>query len=279
MILREAESGDWEILLCFFQEIYRKDHPLHNREFWEWQYGDRLYGRSFISVNNDGKVVGHVGANFQGGLAWIINVYLKEEYRGNGILGDLYKMARLYFPLAATAANQAGLGLYRNMKWIRYHDLQRYVLINPKVTSKDLNVVCQKVNVDISKLVVNDTHYFKQPSLRGILLEDGSRAVSQENVGGLRIVSVVNLQFLQSKAWNLGYLWMDYITSWNDPTIKQLEIAKWELDYNSVIPWHLDPLEKGYFCDVTFLSEETLEKDFIVSRNFSDHGRVGSLNK
>lgn len=59
-----------------------------------------------------GKIVGHVGANFAGEISWLINVYLKEEYRGKGILGELYKIARNYYPLAATAAKAAGLSLF-----------------------------------------------------------------------------------------------------------------------------------------------------------------------
>ena len=127
MITREASIDDWAKLEIFFKEIYRENHPLHNKEFWEWQYGNEKFGRSFICLNENKEVVGHVGANFGGGLAWIINVYLNEECRGKGILSKLYDLARYHYPLAATAANEAGLGLYRNMRWIRYYDLGRYV--------------------------------------------------------------------------------------------------------------------------------------------------------
>lgn len=277
MKIREANKNDWESLLKFFLQVYREDHPLHSREFWEWQYGDKQYGRSFICINEQAEIVGHVGANFQGGLAWIINVYLDENYRGQGILGNLYNLARSYYPLAATAANKAGLGLYRNMGWIRYYDLQRYVVINPNIAEKSLKNVCRPVDVSIKNLLLKDSHYFRQPNIKGILLEDGSRALSQENVGGLRVLSIDNLKSLEEQAWKLGYLWMDYITSWNDLMIKQLELANWSLDYNSVVPWHLNPLVEGYYCDITFLSEIALPNDLVVARNFSDHGRIGSL--
>jgi len=279
MITRVANIGDWKELEKFFTRIYRPNHPLQNKEFWSWQYGNEEYGRSFICLNANNEIVGHVGANFGGGLAWIINVYLDEECRGKGILGRLYDLARAYFPLAATAANEAGLGLYRNMRWIRYYDLVRYVKINPHLEDKTFNNVCRSISVDIEKLIVKDTHYFQQPSIQGIILSDGSRAVSQEKTGGLRVVSAENLSKMQEQAWELGYLWMDYITSWNDLFVKELEKEAWVRDYKSVVPWRLNPLEENYFCDITFLSEEPLPKEFVVKRHYSDHGRVGSLPK
>lgn len=277
MITREASIDDWYKLEMFFKKIYRESHPLHNKEFWEWQYGDEKFGRSFVCLNEKEEVVGHVGANFGGGLAWIINVYLNEECRGKGILSKLYGLARNYYPLAATAANEAGLGLYKNMRWIRYHDLVRYVKINPTVEDKNFNSVCKNVFVKVDNLIIRDTHYFQQPSTKGLLFEDGSRGISQEDVGGLRVVSIKNTQQIESQVWQLGYLWMDYITSWNDLKTKDLEQSGWVLDYKSVVPWRLNPIQENYFCDITFLSEETLDKEFIVHRSFSDHGRVGSL--
>ncbi|MGN7808395.1 GNAT family N-acetyltransferase [Flavobacterium johnsoniae] len=277
MITREATINDWDKLQEFFTRIYRENHPLQNKKFWEWQYGDPNYGQSFICLNDNGKIVGHVGGNFQGGIAWIINVYLDEECRGKGVLGKLYNLARKYYPLAATAANEAGLGLYKNMRWIRYYDLVRYVKINPDFKDENFEFLCKKIEVSIDDLIIKDTHYFQQPSIKGIKLKDGSRAVSQENTGGLRVVDIENIDLLEEEAWKLGYLWTDYITSWNDLKTKELEKNGWVLDYKSVIPWRLNPVEQNYFCDITFLSEEPLDKEFIVHRSFSDHGRIGSL--
>jgi len=277
MTTREASVNDWNELYQFFTRIYRENHPLQNKEFWEWQYGNPKYGRSFICLNDQGKVVGHVGANFQGGIAWIINVYLDEECRGKGILGKLYKLAREYYPLAATAANEAGLGLYKNMRWIRYYDLVRYVKINPAFRDETFEFLCKEIKVSVDDLIIKDTHYFQQPSIKGLKLGDGSRAVSQENVGGMRVVDIVDIEKLETEAWRLDYLWIDYITSWNDLKTKDLEKNGWVLDFKSIIPWRLNPVEKDYFCDITFLSEEPLDKEFIVHRSFSDHGRIGSL--
>ncbi|WP_298304419.1 GNAT family N-acetyltransferase [Flavobacterium sp.] len=277
MITREANIEDWDLLFAFFSRVYRKNHPLQNKEFWNWQYGDKQYGRSLICLNESGSIVGHVGANFGGGIAWIINVYLDEECRGKGILGKLYALARNYYPLAATAANEAGLGLYKNMRWIRYYDLVRYVKINPAVQEISTENVCKSISVDINNLLIKDSHYFQQPTLKGIKLNDGSTAVSQENVGGLRIVDINDVNQIESQAWQIGYNWIDYITSWNDLKTKDLEKNGWVLDFKSVVPWRLNPLEKDYFCDITFLSEESLNKEFIVHRSFSDHGRIGSL--
>ena len=277
METREALSVDWEKLLIFYKRIYRDKHPLHNRDFWEWQYGDKEHGRAFICLNHNGDIVGHVGANFGGRLAWIINVYLDVECRGKGILRILYQLARNYYPLAATAANEAGLGLYRNMRWVRYHDLTRYVKINPNLKSTDFEDICKAVDIDIDGLIVTNNHYQKQPHQTVIRLSGEATGITQESMGGLRVVDFEDLELLESHAWSLGYLWMDYITSWNDLKIKQLEKNNWVLDFKSNIPWRLNPIQKNYFCDISFLSERPLNQEFIVHRSYSDHGRVGSI--
>lgn len=277
MIIREANIDDWDRLYIFFSKIYRKNHPLQNKEFWNWQFGDSKFGRSFICLNEQNQVVGHVGANFGGGLAWIINVYLEEEYRGKGILAKLYGSARNYYPLAATAANEAGLGLYQNMRWYRYYDLIRLVKINPSIITTCLETVCRKIDVKIDDLLFFDSHYFKQPGIKGVKFNCGSTAVSQAEVGGLRIVDLQNLKNIEEKAWNLGYLWIDYITSWNDLKTKDLKINGWLEDFKSIVPWRLNPIEKGYYCDITFLSEKCIDSELIIHRSFSDHGRIGSL--
>ena len=91
------------------------------------------------------------------------------------------------------------------------------------------------------------------------------------------MVDINDLANSEKEIWELGYLWIDYITSWNDLKSIELEKNNWVLDYKSVIPWRLNPLQKDYFCDITFLSEKPLDHNFIVHRSFSDHGRVGSL--
>lgn len=277
LIIREVNLDDWKILNYFYNRIYRKNHPLQNQEFWNWQFGDAKNGRAFACINSNNKVVGHVAANFKSDIAWMINGYLDPEYRGQGIMRKLYGLARDYYPLAATAANNFGLSMYRNMGWIRYHDLVRYVKINPEVSNITIDNVCKPVIVNVEDYLFNQTHYFKQPYLKGIKLNEDSLAVSQEDVGGLRIIDLGNIVQAEKRAWELGYYWADYITSWNDLKIKELEKNAWILDYKSIVPWKLDPIEENYFSDITFLSEKPLEKNFIVHRSFSDHGRVGSI--
>jgi GNAT superfamily N-acetyltransferase len=276
MITREATIDDWSKLYVFFNRIYRPNHPLQNKEFWVWQYGDKNFGRSFICLNEKQEIVGHVGANFGGEVAWIINVYLDEECRGKGILGKLYELARAYYPLAATAANEAGLGLYQKMRWYRYHDLIRYVKINPKIENPSIENVCVNLNINISQWRNSDTHYFQQPSLKGLLF-DTTKAVCNQNVGGLRIVEFNDVKQIEDFAWSLGYNWIDYITSWNDLKLIELQKMGWILDSKSVVPWRLNPIQKDYFCDITFLSEKPLPNEFVVNRTYSDHGRIGSL--
>ncbi len=277
VIIREVDIEDWEMLEPFYRRIYRKNHPLQSREFWNWQFGDVNHGRAFACINEDNKVVGHVGANFKAEIAWMINGYLDPEYRGQGIMRKLYSLARNYYPLAATAANVFGLSMYRNMRWIRYYDLTRYVKINPNLQRKEFEDVCKKIEVKVDHLIVKKNHYQIQPNQNVIELSGKSTAISQESVGGLRVIDLESLDELEEHAWNLGYLWMDYITSWNDLKSKLLEKNNWKLDYKSIVPWRLNPVEKDYFCDITFLSEYPIDREFIVHRSYSDHGRVGSI--
>ena len=132
---------------------------------------------------------------FVGLITQVPPAYSAIHYKGQ----RLYELAREYFPLAATAANEAGLGLYKNMRWIRYHDLVRYVKINPHLNDKSFESVCSKVVIDIEQFRNKDSHYFKQPTIKGIILNGDSKAISQENVGGLRVVSFVDLKLLEDK--------------------------------------------------------------------------------
>ena len=93
----------------------------------------------------------------------------------------------------------------------------------------------------------------------------------------MRAVDINNLDKFEQQAWSLGYNWIDYITSWNDLKTNDLEKNGWVPDYQSVVPWRLNPIEENYFCDVSFLSEQPIDKELIVKRSHSDHGRVGSL--
>lgn len=276
-MFREATIADWERLEPFYRHIYREGHPLQNKAFWDWQYGDATHGRAFIFIGDDGQVLGHVGGYFCHDIAWMINGYLDPAYRGKGVMSNLYSLAREYHPMAATAANSLGLGMYHSMGWIRYYDLVRYVKTNPMIATPDLETVCQPIVADVDQLVVKDSHYFRQPGIKAIRFADGSTGVSQENVGGLRIVDIENLAELEASAWQAGYLWIDYITSWNDRKTQLLERSGWKRDYETAVPWRLNPLIAGYYCDITFLSEEPLDKKLIVHRSFSDHGRIGSL--
>ena len=277
MVLKEATLEDWDKLVVFFTKIYRPNHPLQNKEFWNWQYGNSKFGRSFIALNEEGKIVAHVGASFENNLAWMMNLYVDKDYEGKRIPAKLYNLAREYYPLVTTAANTAALNMYQSMGWIRYHNLVRYVKINPIVIDVNVRNICKKINIEIDHLIKKDIHYFQQPTIKGLLFEDGSRAISQENTGGLRGLEIVNIQEFERKAWELGYLWIDYTASWNDTKLRRLEKNGWVLDSEGVVPWRLNPMEENYFCDVSFLSEEPIDKSLIVKMSHSDHGRVGSI--
>ena len=269
MICRVAESVDWSSLSSFFNDIYRQNHPLQKYEFWDWQFGNEKYGRSLI-VDNGGKVAGHVGAAFGGGYAWIINVYLNEDCRGKGLLRELYQIAREYAPIAAANINAAGLNLYRNMGYIRYCNLQRFVAINPDLSDEPLNSINP-----VCDYPEPEGHFFKQPGIEGIVLPDGSTAIKQFEVGGLRIVNLGNPKKLLDICKEMGIRWIDFMTSWNDPICRLLESEQWI--NGDPIPWNLNPIELGSKSEMAFVSEKPMPNDFIVKGTYSDIRRVGSL--
>lgn len=277
MVFKEATIEDWIKSRLFFSEIYRENHPLLNKNFWEWQYGDTKYGRSFICLNEEDKIVGHIGIGIEKGYSWMLNAHITEEYRGKGIMNSLFDQARAYGPLAATGASEQGLKMFKGMNWIRYYDLLRFVKINPKIKKFDVDVVCDTISVSIEDYINKDSRYFNQPGIKGIKFLDGSTAVSQEDVGGLRVVDIVDLDELEKSAWDLGYLWIDYLTSWNDFKITNLEKNNWSKDAEIGLPWLLNPIVKNSFYKMPFLSEYPLDRKFVVHRSCSDHGRVGSL--
>jgi hypothetical protein len=91
------------------------------------------------------------------------------------------------------------------------------------------------------------------------------------------MVDINNIQEAAQEAWDLGFNWIDYITSWNDLKTRQLENFGWQIDSQTVVPWRLNPIVKDYYCNISFLSENPLDNNFIVHRSYSDHGRIGSL--
>ena len=163
------------------------------------------------------------------------------------------------------------------MGWIRYHDLVRYVKINPNLKEEDIFNVLKPIQEKGFITKSPNAHYFQQPELKSSILKNGSTAIIQNNVGGLRFVDLVDAEKSVQEAWQLGFNWIDYITSWNDRKITELEKNNWKLDFETNVPWRLNPVEENYFCDITFLSEKPLPSNFVVHRSYSDHGRIGSI--
>jgi hypothetical protein len=148
-------------------------------------------------LDENEQVVAHVGASFENNLAWLMNLYVNKEFEGKRIPSKLYDLARQYYPLVTTAANKAALDMYQSMRWIRYHNLVRYVKINPVVTDINIKNICKKITVEVDGFMAKDIRYFQQPTIKGLLFEDGSRAVSQ---GGWRKTD----GFWIMKVWCLG---------------------------------------------------------------------------
>jgi hypothetical protein len=269
---RFATEEDWPALRAFYDAAYREGHPLKNRAFWRWLYGDPEHGRAAVVVTDDGRVAGHLGTTVCGGYGWIINCYLMEELRGQGWLRRLYGLTRTVAPNAATNINRAGMDMYRRMGWVRYADLQRFTAIAPGIDAAGAILPAEIVTTEQP----GGHRYWEQPGIVGTTLSDGSTAVVQADVGGLRVVHVADPARVLDACWEAGARWADFLTSWNDPLCRELDRKHgWTL--GDRVPWRLNPVEPGSRSDITVTCETTFPADLIIDRTFSDHGRVGSL--
>lgn len=274
--LRVAKVADLPILQRFYVEAYGSNHPLTSTAFWHWQYGDAEHGRAFIAVEN-GHVVAHLGCSYDEGYSWMMNAFVVSSHRGTGLIQRLYDCARPFAPLVTTNANPPAIAMYRKMGWYRYADLERFVSIRPGFHPSQRQDFIAQTEVEGSIDQPSGSHYWRQPGLNGIVLEDGSSGVIQASVGGLRLVDIVDPDVAVREAWARGFLWTDYVTSWNDPVISKLRRGGWLTSDASPIPWRLNPVIWDEPFHITWLSEKPVRPDLIVRRSFCDHGRIGSI--
>jgi hypothetical protein len=251
--------------------VYRPGHPLHNAEFWRWQYGDARYGQAAIVLDGD-RIVGHLGAALSGGFSWIINCFLLEDYRGQGCLARLYALTGSLAPNAATNINRAGMDMYRKLGFSRYADLQRYTAVAPGIEREQAVAEARLARSGQPQ----GHHYWQQPGIVGTTLSDGSTAVVQAHLGGLRVVHIADPGQVLAACWETGARWADFVTSWNDPLCRDLDRKHgWEL--GDAVPWLVDPLLPGSRSNITVTAQSALPPGLIIDRTFSDHGRIGSL--
>jgi hypothetical protein len=277
MIFKIAEENDWELLQKFYDEVYRKGHPLQSKKFWIWQHGDPNFGSSIVAIV-DNEIIGHLGTVFNGGYTWLVNLFIKKENRTPQLLVKLIEMARNIGPLAVSNSNEAALLIYRSWQWHRYYNLERYIMVHPDYKDSALDKILSPISIIENYQHPDDgNHYWEQPGLKSIKLTDGSTATIQKNAGGIRFVHIEDPRGAIAEAWEMGFKWADFLTSWSDLTCITLAKRGWLQDKDSIIPWNLNPVVPGSKCNISILSEEPLPKGYIISRTFSDHGRVGSL--
>ena len=86
-----------------------------------------------------------------------------------------------------------------------------------------------------------------------IHLEIVDAGVNHDFVGGLRAVDIIKLDEYEETAWDLGFKWLDYISSWNDPLLDQLKNNDWLTEDESIIPWRINPIVEGSRSNISFL--------------------------
>ena len=273
MEIRVATGADWEKLLAFFTQIYRKSHPLQNQAFWQWQFGNPEHGGSIIALV-DNRIIGHIGVNRSSGVAWLINLFLDPEWRGKGVVTNMYKLAEEFGPLATTNANSAAEGVYRKMGWVGHANLRRFVYCTEDVSAESLlSEVARRQDFKQP----TGHHFWDQPGQLGIMGDDGTSAVDFLKFGGLRLVEIAEVKSLNDFVISTGARWADYVTSWNDPLCEQLLVQGWLPDNNCGVPWLFEPIEINSRLNANMYSKDPLPRELIVRRWDSDIGRVGSL--
>jgi hypothetical protein len=273
-----AENSDWDMLLRFYTKAYRVHHPLQNREFWNWQFGNEKYGRAIIGIFEN-EIVAHLGNVGADNYFFGINLYIDEEFRK----GDAYlNLIEIAFQMGN---NQIGLSvssdalpLLRIMKWYQYANLERKLIIHPEFSNKSISDILRPIENSI-ELPMPKGHFWEQPTLKSVEFEDGSTAIVHNETGGLRFVTIKNAKKVTQQAFEMGFQWCDYITSFNNPILMKLENNKWKTEAEIEIPWLLNPIEFGSKSHLRFLSKTPIDINFYINRTHADLGRVGSIIK
>jgi hypothetical protein len=158
------------------------------------------------------------------------------------------------------------------MGFTRYADLLRYTAVAPGIAREQ---AVAEARIARSR-PPEGHHYWQQPGIVGTTLSDGSTAVVQPQLGGLRVIHIADPSRVIAACWETGARWADFVTSWNDPLCRDLDRKHgWEL--GDGIPWLVAPLVPGSKSDITVTSQSPLPPGLIIDRTFSDHGRIGSL--
>jgi hypothetical protein len=271
-----AEDSDWNMLLVFYKKAYREHHPLQNKEFWNWQFGNENYGRSIIAVYEN-EIIAHLGILLFDDYIFSMNLFIDSSYRNGDVYLKLVDMANQYRKQHfGVAVNHNTLPLLRLMKWYQYANLERRLIVHPEYGERTIPNILESI-VEFSNLAEPIGHFWEQPTLKSIQFEDGSTAIVQNEVGGLRFVEIKNIKKATQQAFEMGFRWCDFITSFNNPILMKLDSNKWKTESEIEIPWLLNPIEYGSKSDITFLSRIPLDINFYINRTHADLGRVGTI--
>ena len=271
LLFKVADINDFEKVKDLYRHYYPVHHPLFNEAFWRWQYLDKPESGALIIYHNN-TVYGHMGFVKDGGIVWLINIFIEKEIRSEKVTDELFRLARTRGPIAVVLANASGKGLLAKKQWYGYEHLKRLVKINPAVRDSVIqNILAEGAEQSFERA---DGYYWNQPYIDGGKT-DGGEVIYQKAVNGLRLVSVTNIDALEKDAWNRQINWIDAVLMWNDPLYYQLKKAGWEEAGD--FPWFLNPVDLNRKIDLNLYSEEPLPKGFRFSRIFADMSRIGSI--
>lgn len=273
---RIAAKEDWDMLLVFYKNAYRVNHPLHNQEFWNWQFGNENFGRAIIGIHEN-EIIAHLGIMLFDDYIFSMNLFIDNRFRSGDEFFNLMDIANQFRKQhIGVAVNHNAFPLLRLMKWYQYINLERKLIVHSDYEGKSIEKILEPVSF-ISDLPQPEGHFWEQPTLKSLQLDDGSTAIIQNEVGGLRFVEIKNVKKAMRQAFEMGFKWCDFVTSFNNPILTKLEMNKWKTEAELDIPWLLNPIEYGSKSNLTFLSKNALDINFYINRTHADLGRVGSI--
>ncbi|HCQ12000.1 hypothetical protein [Flavobacterium sp.] len=271
-----AEKSDWEMLSVFYKKAYREHHPLQNQEFWNWQYGNENFGRAIIGVYED-EIIAHLGVMLFEDYIFSLNLFVDSRHRNGDEFFKLVEIANQFRRQhIGVAVNQNAFPLFRMMKWYHYVNLERRLKVHPDFPDNNIQKLLEPVPF-FSNFDKPIGHFWEQPNLKSIKLDDGSTAIIQNEVGGIRFVEIKNVKKATQQVFEMGFKWCDFVTSFNNPILMKLEMNNWKTENELEIPWLLNPLEYGSKSNLSFLSKNALDINFYINRMHSDLGRIGSI--
>lgn len=270
-----ASGKDYTKLVMFYASYFPAKHPLFHFAFWDWMFANPDYGKCIIVENEQGEIIGHVGAVKGGSLVWLVNILIDKNYSGQGVVTLLFEKARQFGPLAVAVANEAGSALLQKKKWIKHANLRRMIWVHPSLSNEQNGSLFNPLVQDFELPKVQG-YFWQQPFLESLQFPWGDTAVVSRKSGGIRWVTIHQPALCISWAMENNIGWMDWVGDAYDITASTIVDYEWK--EMPSFPWFLDPLDQTRKVELNLFTEQPLPTNFRFLRIYADMTRVGMIS-